>query len=273
MTTFATTGSEKSFAPDVRALAPADIVPDALIIKASTKVATLKGDEPVVRIPFAEFDGTDFVGEAATIPEDDVIDSEATISVRRLSLLFTCSREQWGQPDVADLLSAAAQRNLTRKANAVFLSHATAPLGVLNQSPFDAGPLGSNLDAVIDAVTHIEEFGGTPDLIVASPVAWSEVQKLKTESASNESLVGAGTTSATRQLLGLPVVVDRDAGNSLVVIDKSAVLSAYSAVEVASSEHFLFNANNVAVRLLWHVGQVVSDPDRVATVSVDTGSI
>lgn len=57
-TPFTTLQAVESLRPSVYTFAPADLIPDALIIRATTKVADIEGDEPVVRASFID------VGEA-----------------------------------------------------------------------------------------------------------------------------------------------------------------------------------------------------------------
>lgn len=93
--------------------------------------------------------------------------------------------------------------------------------------------------------------------------------KLKTATGSAQSLVGAGTDAPERQLLSVLVTVDRDVtAGSLVVLDKSAVLSAYGNLLVARSEDFYFSSDSVAIRATWRFGAVVADAARVVTIDV-----
>ncbi len=84
------------------------------------------------------------------------------------------------------------------------------------------------------------------------------------------SLVGAGTESAERKLLSLPVTVDRDVpAVSIIVLDKKAVPSVIGNVQVASSQDFLFDKDSIAVRATVRFGAKIADADRVVLLGVD----
>ena len=69
-----------------------------------------------------------------------------------------------------------------------------------------------------------------------------------------------GTHAPARQRLGLPVYVDRHVtADTLVVLDRTAILSAYGNVQLATS----FNRDSIALRVTFRFGQVVADADRV----------
>ena len=82
----------------------------------------------------------------------------------------------------------------------------------------------------------VEFLADGPDDLVGG-AGWSELRKLKqSATASNVSLLGAGTTDARQLLLSLPVIVsnaiDDHAG---LVIDRTAIVSAVGSVQVATS--------------------------------------
>ena len=88
--------------------------------------------------------------------------------------------------------------------------------------------------------------------------------KRKVGTDSNASLIGAGTHAPARQLLGLPVYVDRHVtADTLVVLDRTAILSAYGNVQLATSADYAFNRDSIALRVTFRFGQVVADADRV----------
>ncbi|MDM2578384.1 phage major capsid protein, partial [Mycobacteroides abscessus] len=51
MTTVVTPNAPKGWAPDVQALAPESVIPESVLIEATSRVATVEGDEPAVRVP------------------------------------------------------------------------------------------------------------------------------------------------------------------------------------------------------------------------------
>ena len=93
-----TPGTTKAHAMDVQAFAPEDVIGDALILRASTKVADIEGDEPQVRIPFIDADGDPgFVAEGGEISSVDPDTTEKLISTGKIAHAITVSREQFHQ--------------------------------------------------------------------------------------------------------------------------------------------------------------------------------
>lgn len=281
---FTTPDAVKALAMDVRGVAPKDIIPEALIIAATTKAGVVEGDAPAVLVPYVSFDPDDipFVPEGDVIPEQEPDDTQVAIHTGKVGLIVPVSREQWGQDDAAALISDAAREALVRKANRAFLTQAAPtppatnpPAGVLNQSvTAGTGDLvtAGNLDALVDALAIVEADGGAASHILANPLAWARLSKLKMTDTSAQSLLGnEAQAKPQRQLLGVPVTVDRDVpGNQLVVLDKRAVLSAYGQVLVATSTDYLFNQDSVALRVTFRFGAVVAKPTRVVVVDVDS---
>jgi HK97 family phage major capsid protein len=276
-TPFNTNASEKAFHVDVQGVEPQDVIGEALVLTTSTKAGDVEGDEPAVRVPRLTLDGSpDFVAEGDTINDSQPDDSETVIHTGKVAVLTSVSREQYGQATTASLLNAAVRRALVRKANAAYLAQAapsgpavTPPAGLLEQDYFDGGTLDESLDALVDAVAHIEQDGGVASHVVCNPLAWATISKLKAFVDSNQSLVGAGTTSATRQLLSLPVYVDRDVpDNQLVVLDKNAVLSVWGQLLIATSSDFLFDRDSIAIRATFRFGSKIAHEDRVVVLGV-----
>ena len=266
---------------DTKAVAPKDVVPDALILQTTSKAGSVEGDAPAVRVPYVSFEGQpEFVPEGDAIDLGEPEDREVLVHTGKVALLVPVSREQFGQPDVASLLSDAAKTALIRKANRAYLRQAapvgpavTPPAGLLNQGVStvvgDPVELDGTLDAFVDAVAQIEAAGGTATHILIGPAAWAAVQKLKLGADSHQSLVGAGTGSATRQLLNLPVLVDRDVNpESAIVLDRKAILSVYGNVQIATSTDYLFNQDSVALRITWRFGAKIADTNRVVALDI-----
>lgn len=174
VTPFNTPDATKALAMDVRGVAPADVVPDALILTTSTKAGVVEGDAPVVRVPFISLEGAPgFVAEAAEIPESLPDDTEADIATGKIAVLVPVSREILAQPDAGSLLNAAVRKAMTRKANRAYLAQAAPvapatrpPAGILNQAITDGGALGTDLDGLVDAIAAIEDAGARP------PTSW-----------------------------------------------------------------------------------------------------
>lgn len=274
-----TTSSTKAHAPDVQAFSPEDVIGDALILTASTRVADIEGDEPVVRIPFVDADGDPgFVAEGATIDAADPDTSEKLISTGKIAHRIVLSREQFTQRNMESLFANAMQRAMVRKADGAFLSQVaptapatTPPAGILNQSVTDGGSVDANLDALVDAVTTVSEDYGTPNLLIASPSSWAHLAKLKTATDSNASLLDHRIDMAQMRVVGLPVVVNAAVpSDKLVVMDTSAVLSAVGQLNLAVSDQAEFNSDSYSMRATMRFGSVVTRSERVVVLDTST---
>lgn len=281
-TKFSTPDAVKALAMDVRGVAPLEVVPAAFILQASTIGGFVEGDAVTVRCPVVSLeDQPGFVDEGADIPESTPEQSEILINTGKLAILTAASRESLAQPDASALLSEAMRRAVIRKANRAFLAQAAPtppathpPAGILAQThTVSAESIETDLDALASAIATIEEAGGTPTHVLASPSSWAYVSTLKTQTGGNESLVGAGTAAPQRQLSGLPVLVDRDVPDlKLVVLDKAGVLSVVGNIMVAQSADYLFGNDAVALRVTWRFGASIVDPGLVVELGVGVAS-
>lgn len=267
---------------DVKGVAPKDVISEALIMQATTKAGFVEGDAPAVLVPYVSFDPDDvpFVPEGDSIPELAPDDSQIAIHTGKVGLIVPVSREQWGTDDAASLISEAAREALVRKANRALLVQAAPtppatnpPAGILNQVltvGTDDIETAASLDPLVDAIALVESDGGAASVILANPLSWASLSKLKVTSDGNnaQSLLGNEAQSQPqRRLLNVPVLVDRDVpGDRLVVLDKRAVLSAYGNVQIATSTDYLFGQDSVALRITFRFGAVVARPQRVVTV-------
>lgn len=274
-----TGNSAVAWRPDVTTFHAEDVVPDALINLCSTVSGTVEGDAPSVRVAYVDDDDAAFIAEAAEIPESEPALSEVLVFTGKVSQLIRLSREQFNQDGTADQLSKSVGRALVKKADQAFLSQA-APVGpavspaagLLNVAGIEnGGVVAGDLDILVDLIATLQANGGTPTHIVLDPLGWAELRKFKTDAtASNVSLLGAGTTDAVPMLLSLPVIVNAQApALTGAVIDKAAVVSAVGPVSVAVSEHQYFSSDSVALRATWRIGQNIVRPDRVGKFTIE----
>src|SRR5699024_10033455 len=186
------------------------------------------------------------------------------------------SREQLSQPEVPEIVLHSLKRSVSTYANNAFITNADTdyPLGLLEQAHHDGGAVDANLDALVDARAHIQTAGGNPTLILASPSSWAALSKLKTADTSNQTLLGAGTEAGDMSILGVPVVVSPALPDtSLVMLDRSAALSAVGQVAIARSDDAFFASDIVAVRATLRVGWKVMHSDRIVALTAgDEGS-
>ena len=281
MATTTTTTAAKAWAPDVYSYAAGDVLKDALILSASTISGDISGDQPALRVAYIrDAESADYVAEGDAIPDDEPTFDEVVLHTRKISRLASLSSEQFGQANAAEAIAQSVARDLTRKADAAFLSDtapvapATGSTGLLNRSGLvDGGEVAANLDTLIDLLADLEANLSVPSAIIVGTAAWAALRRLKVGGTStNESLLGAGVSDAADQLLGLPVLrspfIDADAG---LVVDRSVIVSAVGPVRVAMSDHALFARDGVQVRATWRIAWDLTRPERCGRFTVAAG--
>lgn len=99
MSTIRTTDTAAAWSPDVYSYAPADVVPQALILNTSTVSGTIEGDEPSLRVAYvADSESADYVAEGAVIPDQEGCRVNRLIGFRTLSVTATSCARPGGVP-------------------------------------------------------------------------------------------------------------------------------------------------------------------------------
>jgi hypothetical protein len=106
--------------PDVSVFHPADVVPTALIMVASTVSGAIEGDEPSLRLAYVEDDEAQFTAEADQIPEAAPELAEVTVYTGMITQLIRVSNGQYRQEGTDVQLSQSAQRAVIKKADEAF---------------------------------------------------------------------------------------------------------------------------------------------------------
>lgn len=278
MTTITTKISAGAHRPDVYTFAPADAVPDALILQCSNVAGQIEGDEPAVRVAYVNDDEAQLTAEGAEIPEGDPQLAEVLVHTSKVTQLVRLSNEQWSQVGTAEQLAQSVARAITRRGDLAFVAEAApvapafAPVaGLANVAGLVAGgTVGANLDVLVDLVATLETNLAVPSHIIVNPLTWAVLKKLKVGgSNTNESLVGAGTTDAVKMLLSLPVITNPSVpANTGFIVDRNAIVSAVGPVRIANSEHEYFSSDSVAVRATWRIGHAIVRPNRIGKFTV-----
>lgn len=261
---------------DMTGYAPAQVVPEALIVRTTTTVGTVTGDAPAMRVPWVNDDDAGFVSEGSLIPEGDPDLAETVIYTGKIAKLLRISAEQYYRDETASLLADAVTRTVTRAADIAFLTQdepvgaTTPPAGLLHaQGATTAENLTGNLDTLHDLLAVLENALAHPSHIILDPAGWAALGKMKTGEDRNDSLLGSGTTAGEKTLLGLPVIVTNTMPTATgLIIDKSDVLSVLGKVEVATSEHAYFTSQGVAVRCTWRIGAKPMHPERLGIFTI-----
>lgn len=271
-----TTTSSKAWAMDVQAFAPADAIPDALVQTITTVAGTVEGDDVAVRVPVVADDAANIVAEGADITEADPELNEAVVLTVKVAKLLRLSREQFRQPQTADVLAEAAARSIVTKADDVLINQVaptapavTPPAGILAQDITDAGTVAADLDALVDALAAIQTAGGRPSHFVMSPTAWASLRKFKSATGSNLTILGTGAADALPVLLGVPVLVNNAVPeNKGLIVDKRDIVSAVGDVLVSQSDQVYFKSDSIGLRVTFRFGATLVHADRHAVFTV-----
>src|SRR5690348_369097 len=103
--TATTTNSAYAWRPDQVAFAPADVVPEALLLQHSTISGTIEGDQPSLRVAYVDDATATFVAEASPIPEAAPALAEVDVFTGKVSQLVRLSNEQYRQAGTAEQLA------------------------------------------------------------------------------------------------------------------------------------------------------------------------
>lgn len=275
--TATTPNSAQAWRPDVYEFAPADIIPEALVLQCTTVGADVEGDAPAVRVAYVDDDEAQLSDEAAEIPEAQPDLAERVIYTSKITQLVRLSNEQFLQPSTAENIAQSVARAVTRRGDLFFVQQAapTAPAvapvaGLANVAGLTAGGhVADSLDVLVDLIATLQHNLAVPSLLLLDPTGWAEFRKLKTGTDRNLSLLGAGTTDAQAMLLSLPVVVNVAVPEGQgFVIDRNAIMSAVGSLKIAQSDQRYFESDSVGVRATWRLGHAVVRPERIGTFTI-----
>lgn len=277
MADISTLDSAAAWHPDLSVFAPEDAVPNALILDTTTRAGEIDGDAPAVRCAYVNDDEAVFKAEGAELDEAAPALSEAVVYTGKITQLVRISMEQYLQDHTGQHLAQSVERAIVRRADLAFVSEpaptppANAPAtGLVNVAGLTEGdPVFDSLDALIDLVAELEDNDATPSHILVDPKGWAELRKLKTGTDFNSTLLGAGTTDATPLLLSLPVLVNKAVPDYTgIILDRTAIVSAYGDVRVATSMDQYFSSDSVALRATWRIGHTVVRPERIGRFTI-----
>jgi HK97 family phage major capsid protein len=270
-----TSDTAYAWSPDESTFAPADVVPEALVLQTASVNGEINGDQPSLHVAYVnDAESAAYVAEGAAINDDKPGLDEVVVKTKKISRLVSLSNEQFSQSGTASQVAQSVARDLVRKADASYLGDpgtGGAPMGLLHAPGLiDGAPVVNNLDALVDLVAQLEQNGANPSAIVVDPLTWAALRRLKVGgSNTNESLLGAGTNDAEPRLLSLPVLRSRFIPPaSGLVVDPAAIAAAVGPVRVAQSEHARFDEDAVVLRATWRIGWKVVRPNRIGRFTV-----
>lgn len=276
--THTTSSSAVAWRPDQFTFAPETVLGEALIFRATTVAGHIEGDAPSLRVAYALDADADFVDEGAEIDESEPELAEALVYTKKFAQLLRITREQYKQAGTPDHLSQSVARAMITKADNALLaqaapvSPAVAPsTGLANTAGvITGGGVADDLDKLVDLEATVRANRGNPQRWVLAPDTWAALRKLKTGSAFNSTLLGAGTDDADPRLLSLPVLLNPEMPRLTgMLIDPTAIVSAVSDLSVATSAETYFRSDSIAVRATMRTGHTVVRPDRIGLFYID----
>lgn len=260
MTTAANSGGPLLSPAQVGELLVQPVISASIATTVSTVVPISSGS---YRVPLVTADPTAaWVAEGSEITPSDLSLSELTVTPRKLAGLSIISSELANDtsPAAAEAVGQGLARDCARKLDAAFFgslaSPAPAGLGSLSGvSTVSAGAAFANVDAFSEALSVAEGVGAQLTAFVCNPATALVLAKLKKGSGSNEPLFAAGgdaTTTARRQVAGVPLYVSPAVANGVVWgIDGSRSLVVLRQdAEVTSDASVFYTSDRVAVRAI-----------------------
>lgn len=243
------------------------VLPDSLLIECTTKAGEVEGDEPFIRVPFVGADPTaSVVAEGAAITPADATLDEVAFQTVKVATLSKVSNELIRIPGNQARLIKSLQRAVLGKVNADFVDALdAASTGFVN-----AGILGADLDEFSDAIADVESNGGEVSHFIMPSSAWKTLSKIKAATGSNVPILGVGDASADgvrRSIFGVPVRLSSAAG-AIYAVSREDLVSAYSTLRVAVSEHAYFGEDATGLRSDLRFGVAPARPNRHAKIAL-----
>ncbi|KAB7790556.1 phage major capsid protein [Bifidobacterium leontopitheci] len=286
-----TTDDNKGLYSDSSMFPVEDVLSDALVLTQSTKGPTIEGDEPVMHIPFvADNPEAKVYAEGDTIDDTPPTVSELTVYTKKLALLTVLSNESTNYSGVETLMSDSLKRGIVKKADQMFLTNTAKeaagsiegglyspphgePAGLVNTPGIvDGGAITSSINPLLETLGTLGDNGATPTAIIMGYGAWAKLLRLA--DANGRPLIAQDiANSPTPALYGIPVVLNAQAPkDTLLIIDKTEVLSSCGTVKLATSQDVFFDRDSLAVRVTFRFGFGVLHPNRLAKLTIGTNA-
>jgi HK97 family phage major capsid protein len=262
---------------DAVGFAPADAIPNALILSLSTVSKPIEGDASALKVPYvATPPAAQIVAEGEEIDEGGAKPAVLKVYTRKVAVIERITNETTAETEVQNMLAASMQRAITDKADAVFLQNKpdagdTAPTGLFETTgAVDGGIITNALDPIVTALGTVAANGASPTAIVMNHATWATLLLLKF--ADGRPMIAPSVADAPAPVLyGVPVVLNKMApANKIAIIDKADIISAVGAVAMKGSEQRYFEQDSYAIRGTFRSGWGVIHPNRLAIITVNT---
>lgn len=270
----------KAAFPDQTTIEPLQAIPEALVLTQTTVSGTVQGDQPSVRIAYVDQDpDPEVVAEGGDIDAKDPKLSELVVNTQKVGIITVVSNEAYSYTNATRLLGNSLSRAIASKANRLFLQNAapaegqTGITGLANYPGIiDGGTITDRLTPLIDAIATIATNGGTPTAILAGYDAWAWLLKLAYADGTPQISPDVAN-SPTPQLYGLPIVLNAQMpANTLIVIDRTQIVSAAGNVVTAVSSERYFEKDSVGLRVTFRFGYGILRPNRIAKLTTGTAA-
>lgn len=226
-----------------------------------------------------------WLSEGEDIPLTDPTVDEVVARPKKIASLTKVSRElaEDSSPEATALVGASVARDIAKKIDQAWFAASTAkgPAGLaslIGTAQSVAGGAYTNLDALAEALSLIEDVGGNPTAFVSNSSTVLALSKLKKTSDSNEPLLSPNlATGATqrieRQLLGVRLHSTPDTNLEDDVVwayDRAKVFVVLRRdVDLAVDPSFFFGSDSLAVRCTMRIDFAFPHPQSVVRVGPD----
>lgn len=253
-------------------------IPQALIFTASNVMGNIDGDAPSLNVAYISTPAA-----AAIVAEGEEITAANTqlttvrVHTRKIATLQLMSNETKGSQPIVSMLSDGLIRQVTAKADAIFLQNTAktdddaTPVGIFARTDLtDGGTITTTLDPIVTAMAAVSTAGGTPTHIIMSYGTWAKLLLLK-YTDGRPMIAPTVADSPTPILFGVPVILNNQApADKIAIIDRNEIVSAVGTVNLAKSEDRYFEKDSYGVRVTFRSGWNIIHPTRLATIAVNT---
>lgn len=273
---FLTTSQNKGAFPDSSMFPAGEVIPDALVLTQSTRGPLANGDSPRVHIPYvAETPAAAIIAEGEQIANTKPALSELVVNTKKIALLTALSNEATNTDGVENLMSTSLKQGIVKKADALFLANQPAdpatlePVGLANTPGIvDGGDITDSINPLLETLGTLGDNGATPSSIVMGYGTWAKLLRLA--DANGDPLIAKDVANSPMPALyGIPVVLNSQAPkDTMIVIDRTMVLSSVSDVSLSISSEVFFDYDSTAIRITMRIGFGVIRPNRIAKLTV-----
>lgn len=255
------------------------VVQPALDMSVFAQIATLvMTGSKSYRIPLVTADpSAAWVAEGAEIvPSDPTLD-ELIVTPAKVAGLTIVSRElaDDSDPTAAEIVGGGLARDIARRIDQAAFAGlpSPAPAGLSTISGVQSyvnGTAFGTLDFAAEAISKAETVGATVTAFVAGPATALALAKIKTQTGSNQPVLGTDATSATsRTVLGVPLLVSPFVpADTLWAVDRSRLwLVVRDDATVEADRSVFFTSDRVAVKATMRAGFGFVHPQSIVKVT------